>query len=63
MKCPFCDSKMLIIHKPTGTKYMCVSKGPLLTKERPTCPYMGDELTKQQIDQIIVALIDIDQGD
>jgi hypothetical protein len=58
MKCPFCGSKMMIIHKPTGTKYMCVSKGPLLTKEKPICPYAGDELTRTQIDQIVVALID-----
>ena len=54
---------MQIIHRPTGTKYMCVSKGPLLTKERPICPYMGDELTKEKIEQIIVALIDLDTGD
>jgi hypothetical protein len=63
MKCPYCDANMIEGYKntkPITPIFSCPGNGRLLTKESGQCKYQGVRLTKEEIEGIIVALIDID---
>ena len=63
LRCPFCDAWMKIVDGRGPVRYRCPGQGPLLTRESGPCPYAGEALTRQRIEQIAVALIDLDMDD
>lgn len=65
MECPFCGIRMENyrnhVGDPANWLYQHPNEGGrLLTVESGPCPYVGRSLRGREIDQIIVALIDID---
>lgn len=66
MKCPYCGAGMLVGYRnttPLTQIFTCTGNGPQLTKESGPCPYEGQALTKPEIDNVVIFLLDNDMDD